>query len=118
MSEVTFAPFQKVLVRDNDLQEWRASFYSHKKGRGHRCVNDWYLQCIPYNEETVHLLGTTNSPTPPELEFTFGDKVEVRDGDSQEWRKAIFLKMHMPYYFCLLDSEATSCWKQCRHADW
>lgn len=121
MSEVTFKPYQLVLVRDSKNQVWSATFFSHEQHSEdsliYVCSGLPWNYCIPY-EGNEHLVGTTNSPTPPEPEFRFGDKVEVRDGDSQEWRKAIFLKMHMPYYFCLLDSEATACWKRCRHADW
>ena len=27
-------------------------------GRGHSCIDDVYIYCIPYNDETKHLLGT------------------------------------------------------------
>lgn len=59
----TLKPFDKVLVRDNDTQEWIISLFSHcneSKIYPYTCINgNGYAQCIPY-EENKHLLGTTN----------------------------------------------------------
>ena len=56
-----FKPFDKVLVRDNG-EIWRAAFFSHYvKNRIYRYLTTGdisYEECIPYNEETKHLLGT------------------------------------------------------------
>lgn len=52
-------PFDKVLVRDGDAGMWRIgtySFYDEKK-RLFVCECYWF-QCIPYNDDTKHLLGT------------------------------------------------------------
>lgn len=57
-----FKPFDKVLVRDCN-QKWKAGFFSHySEGLNYPfiCVGGGYGQCIPYNEETAHLLGTTD----------------------------------------------------------
>ena len=57
----TLKPFDKVLVRDNETCIWKADFYSHKiENRTHpfKCVNLVYKYCIPYNDETKHLVGT------------------------------------------------------------
>lgn len=55
--------FDKVLVRDNDRQEWSISLFSHYDGLKnykYSCLNgNGYAQCIPY-EENKHLLGTTD----------------------------------------------------------
>ena len=60
----TLKPFDKVLVRDKNRQGWCISFFSHCNGLEtykYSCINDsGYAQCIPYNEDTKHLLGTTN----------------------------------------------------------
>lgn len=57
-----FKPFDKVLVRDRDEQEWECSLFSHIDKEGcYVCVGSWWLQCIPY-EGNEHLLGTTNNP--------------------------------------------------------
>lgn len=58
-----FKPFDKVLVRDSNDHEWKAGIFSHY-GEGLNypfiCVGCGYGYCIPYNEETKHLLGTTD----------------------------------------------------------
>lgn len=58
-----FKPFDKVLVRDSNDHEWKAGIFSHY-GEGLNypfiCVGCGYGYCIPYNEETAHLLGTTD----------------------------------------------------------
>lgn len=56
----TLQPFDKVLVRGRNGQYWRTEFFSH--------IDNCYLmaicgcglwkQCIPYNEDTKHLVGT------------------------------------------------------------
>ena len=57
----TLKAFNKVLVRDGVGYKWNVSFYSYKVvGRGHRCVDNIYDYCIPYNDTTKHLLGTAS----------------------------------------------------------
>ena len=57
----TLKPFDKVLVRDNNSQEWRISFFSHYNKLlviKYSCINGYgYMQCIPY-EGNEHLLAT------------------------------------------------------------
>lgn len=55
-------PFDKVLCRDHDTDIWWADFYSHmtKRGRYH-CIGLTWQYCIPYNDRTAHLLGTTDN---------------------------------------------------------
>ena len=63
--EYPFKPFDKVLVRDNDNQEWAASFFSHYDENclsNYYCIGIHYKQCIPY-EGNEHLLGTTDPYT-------------------------------------------------------
>lgn len=60
--ECPFKPFEKVLVRDDpgyDQDHWRCNFFSHIDD------NDCFVtsggewsECIPYNKETQHLVGT------------------------------------------------------------
>lgn len=59
MEKHQFKPFDKVLKRDSDKDYWEVDFYSRHTPGGHRCLNFIYSQCIPYNEETKHLLGTS-----------------------------------------------------------
>ena len=59
-----FEPFQKVLVRCKDYQKWKVDFFSHYddscKEFPYVCVSSRKSFCIPYNEDTKHLLGTTD----------------------------------------------------------
>ena len=61
----TLQPFDKVLVRDNNdnSERWRCDLFSHISTKGcfrFICVGNGYHYCIPYNEETKHLVGTTD----------------------------------------------------------
>lgn len=44
------------------MNEWKADFFSNYKEDVFRyvCVSGSYINCIPYNEQTKHLLGTKN----------------------------------------------------------
>lgn len=59
----TLKPFDKVIVRNHD-GEWECAFFSHIKDYGscyqYDCCYMIYRYCIPYNEETKHLVGTTD----------------------------------------------------------
>ena len=61
-NQFEFKPFDQVLVRNTNEQIWKPNFYSFEgyNSSGYVCTNDMkYTQCIPYNEETKHLLGTS-----------------------------------------------------------
>ena len=58
-----FKAYDKVLVRDSNDYKWKAGFFSHySEGLNYPfiCVGGCYGQCIPYNDQTKHLLGTTD----------------------------------------------------------
>lgn len=58
---VELKPFDKVLVRNDNIRKWEADLFGFKNVTGHyHCVGGTWLQCISYigNE---HLLGTTNN---------------------------------------------------------
>ena len=64
-----FKPFDKVLVRDYLEDKWMPNFFSCYDGTseykygciaGNRYNVIFSKYCIPYNEETAHLLGTTD----------------------------------------------------------
>ena len=57
----TLKPFDKVLVRDEDCY-WTADLFSHIDDSIGRVCCSWYSwkQCIPYNDETKNLVGTTD----------------------------------------------------------
>lgn len=63
-SECKFQPFDKVLVRDDKQGIWRIEFFGFildDEDFKYRCLYDSYRYCIPYNENTKHLLGTTDN---------------------------------------------------------
>ena len=56
----TLQPFDKVLVRGQNGQNWRAEYFSYIDNDFRMAVGSCYwTQCIPYNEDTKHLVGTT-----------------------------------------------------------
>ena len=58
----TLKPFDKVLVRDECHERWKCDFYSHiydnNSGYPYIVINNAYKHCIPYNDDTKHLVGT------------------------------------------------------------
>lgn len=60
--ECKFKPFDKVLVRDDKEHDWNADLFSHINKIGNFvCLGSSWLYCIPYNDQTKHLLGTTDN---------------------------------------------------------
>ena len=54
--------FDKVLVRDTAQNNWKCDLFSNIiKGAcyPYRCIGNAYICCIPYNNDTKHLVGTT-----------------------------------------------------------
>lgn len=58
----TLKPFDKVLVRNCNVESWRSQIFSHILEGGvqypYLCINNPYKYCIPYNDKTKHLVGT------------------------------------------------------------
>ena len=58
----TLNPFDKVLAR-NDREDWSCVFFSHilrdEETYPYACGYDVFTQCIPYNDDTKHLVGTS-----------------------------------------------------------
>ena len=59
----TLKPFDKVLVRDSYLVDWKVQLFSHiiedEKFYPYVCICNPYKHCIPYNDDTKHLIGTS-----------------------------------------------------------
>lgn len=57
----TFQPYDKVLARGID-DSWKALTFSHKSRESYYapwcCDGFFYDYCIPYNDDTKHLVGT------------------------------------------------------------
>lgn len=64
--KVELKPFDKVLVRDSIINDtWRINFFECmvsdcRNDLYYRCMTGTWRFCIPYNENTKRLLGTTD----------------------------------------------------------
>ena len=66
--KVELKPFDKVLCRNSKDDTWEADFFArltrkeidYTQSGKYLCVGDLWMYCIPYNEETAHILGTTD----------------------------------------------------------
>lgn len=58
----TLQQFDRVVVKNILDNIWRIQYFSHIDRKCKKypfiCLNDCYTYCIPYNEETKHLVGT------------------------------------------------------------
>ena len=58
----TLQPFDKVLVRDINSEKWKIQLFSHIIKdcfpSEYHCIGSCYNFCIPYNDDTKHLVGT------------------------------------------------------------
>lgn len=57
----TLQPFDKVLAKDGFSSKWTCTFFSHMDNYVSfpvYCSGGYFKVCIPYNEETKHLVGT------------------------------------------------------------
>lgn len=62
----TLKPFDKVITKFSDYP-WKCDIFSYYRGRENKiiacyCTSEDYVydRCIPYNDETKHLIGTTD----------------------------------------------------------
>ena len=60
----TLQPFDKVLCRINNNSKWCCEFFSYCGNDSYKfiCIGGAYIQCVPYNDETKHLVGTNEMP--------------------------------------------------------
>ena len=60
----TLKPFDKVLVRSENIFNWNCSLFSNIDDSDSKYLFTWlglcYRFCIPYNDDTKHLIGTTD----------------------------------------------------------
>ena len=60
----TLKPFDKVLVKFNDRFIWKCDLFSHIDESDSpyifHCISGKWLRCVPYNDETKHLVGTND----------------------------------------------------------
>ena len=59
----TLKPFDKVIARDDIGCTWKCDLFSYiiksPTRYSYRCVGNAYAHCIPCNDDTKHLVGTT-----------------------------------------------------------
>lgn len=63
LEECPFKEGVRVLVRDTDKDTWDYDYflaYRINLSYPYSCIKESYKQCIPYNEKTWRLLGTTD----------------------------------------------------------
>ena len=58
----TLQPFDRVIVRD-EYDKWTCTLFSHISNKPDTCFmcvtcDASYIYCIPYNDDTKHLIGT------------------------------------------------------------
>lgn len=97
-NQFEFKPFDQVLVRDVAQNDWKIDIFSHyakKSDIPYVCVGSYYMQCIPYNDETKHLLGTSNPYEPKQKEikyevtYGFGKDLTVESFNEMEFKRFI-----------------------------
>ena len=54
----TLQPFDKVLIKNGNF--WTPNFFGYIAGQWVNCVGTGDVECVPYNEETKHLIGTND----------------------------------------------------------
>ena len=56
----TLQPFDKVLTRCDDSEKWGIDLFGYFDNlyKGVCCLDAYLQMCIPYNDETKHLVGT------------------------------------------------------------
>ena len=63
----TLQPFDKVLVRDAGYKTWKSDLFSHiveeEPDFPYVTISKDFRYCIPYNDDTKHLVGTKDEPS-------------------------------------------------------
>ena len=73
----TLKPFDKVLGRDY-RGKWKCGFFSHIMDKSiyhiqYSCIGNSFMYCIPYNDDTKHLVGTNEKA--PEYYRYWGEDI-------------------------------------------
>lgn len=95
MEKHQFKPFDQVLVRDSDGRPWRTNFYAKLDvNENHICLYGTWRQCIPYNENTKHLIDTIKPYEQPKpktyhVEWGLDSQMEQQDYTDEEFENFI-----------------------------
>lgn len=57
--QITFKHFEPVIVRDSSNQRWVGDFFQYMEGNVFVCTGSSWHFCLPYNNDTKHLIGTS-----------------------------------------------------------
>lgn len=57
--QITFKHFEPVIVRDSSNQRWVGDFFQYMEGNVFVCSGSSWHFCLPYNDDTKHLIGTS-----------------------------------------------------------
>lgn len=61
-SNYIFMPFDRIIVREDVDEPWRCDFFSYMTKEGYYMGTSCsWTYCLPYNEETAKLIGTTKN---------------------------------------------------------
>lgn len=56
----TLKPFDKILVRDHANEQWKCVLFSYIDAEGKYRSDVSWNHCVPYNDNTKYLVGTTD----------------------------------------------------------
>lgn len=59
-SPYTLNQFDKVLVRTEGYNLWTVDLFSFIGDQNFKCIGGYFKRCIPYNDETKYLVGTSD----------------------------------------------------------
>lgn len=101
-NQFEFKPFDKVLVRDANEALWKANFFSHinrnRDNAPYHCIAGNWKQCIPYNEETAHLIGTNEPYRKPKWRVTSHEPNDIGECTDEELLNVIKNMIHFPIF--------------------
>lgn len=100
MEKQQLKTFDQVLVRDSNEGRWLINHYACTRltEDGHKLyicsIGSGFSQCIPYNEETKHLVDTTEAYAPPQpktyhVEWGMDSQMEQQDYTDEEFENFI-----------------------------
>ena len=52
----TLKLFDRILVRDRDIEHWICNLFSHIINDEYLCIGNCFIYCIPYNDDTKYFV--------------------------------------------------------------
>lgn len=56
----TLKVFDRVLVSERGFTLWSVDFFCFVGNKDFKCIGGYFNNCIPYNDDTKHLVGTSD----------------------------------------------------------